>query len=614
MALQKKNDLLRSHLAVLLFWFIGMFLLTRGFDLKLLSASISYAMVVMFVGALTGVLMWLAVDMTRRDGVLAKSGAHSFRGANVSIGDPPVAREPVRGKPSGPSLASRFPWWGAYSKNHPAEAKAFMAILSVMHATPRLPASPVTGGHGGATLIEHSFNVVDTMMQMAPKWSYRGHRNKRGEIAFPLLDNTIAEFRFHPDDPIVPLVAFAHDIGKTACYKLNDDGSVREARRNHDIEGAKILRAIPEIMELSWKDRMAILTACEFYHHIGSLPYSTWIDDRARALVELLIAADVATGQREGGVLASEYEDADLIVSQQPHVPDGAEPDTTEDGEDGDTLYRGADEDDSHSGTTGLPRREPASEGIHGTALDLAYSALLEPGRVNGANASARIAWKHGEWIYISDAKLRAAIAVKTGDSAYNVLPHRGNMHPFTLDLMAQLAANKHLLQEHNGQRFSEKRALYTTVSSVAGKTPVESKFVLVASVKAFPGLENAADCKAAPEIAGCSWGEKAAINKSGPAQDDGGAEINRPIAPSGDIEEPPKGIEELQKDADILIKAAAEMRLPFTNKSVDGVDFVFFEEDFIRKEFPDIALTGDRFIEKTGGKSGKKFIGVRKN
>lgn len=610
MALQKKNDLLRSHLAVLLFWFIVMFLLTRGFDLKLLSVSMSYAMIVMFVGVLIGVLLWVAVDMTRRDGVLAKNGAHSLRGASVSIGDPPVAREPERGKPSGPSLSSRFPWWNAYSKNHPAQAQAFMAVLAVMHATPRLPASPVSGGHGGATLIEHSFNVVDTMMQMAPKWSYRGHRNRRGEIAFPLLDNTTAEFRFRPDDPILPLVAFAHDIGKTACYKLNDDGSVREVRRNHDIEGAKILRAIPEIMALSWKDRMAILTACEFYHHIGSLPYSTWIDDRARALVELLIAADIATGQREGGVLVSEYEDDDLIFSQQPHALGSTESDASKDG--------AVEEDVSNSEIAVLPRRESVSEGTHGTALDLAYSALLEPGRVNGANASSRIAWKHGEWVYISDAKLRAAIAVKTGDSAYNVLPHRGNMHSFTLELMAQLAANKHLLQEHNGQRFSEKRALYTTVSAVAGKTPVESRFVLVANVKAFPGLENAADCKAAPEIAGCSWGEKAAINKSGFVQDGDISAINHPIAPLGNIDERPKNIEEpsveASEDADILIDAAAEMRLPFTNKSVDGVDFVFFEEAFIRKEFPGLTLTGARFIEKTGGTSGKKFIGVRKN
>ncbi len=94
-------------------------------------------------------------------------------------------------------------------------------------------------------------------------------------------------------------------------------------RKNHDIEGAKLLRSLPEIMSLSWKDRMALLAACEFYHHIGSMPHSTWIDDRARSLVELLITADVATGRREGGVVADEHQDnlADISSSEPSPEP-----------------------------------------------------------------------------------------------------------------------------------------------------------------------------------------------------------------------------------------------------------------------------------------------------
>lgn len=587
MALQKKNDLLRSHLAVLIFWFILLFLFSRGFDLKMLAGSMSYAISIMAGGLVIGVTLWVTFDLLRRNGVIARNGAHSIRGASVTIGDPPSPKEPSRGKASNSTLASRFPWWNAYSKSHPQHAEAFMAVFSVMYAEPRLPASPVPGGHGGATLIEHSFNVVDTMLQMAPKWSYRGHRNKRGEISFPLLDNTKMEFRFGSGDPIVPLAAFAHDIGKTACYKMNHQGSVTEVRKNHDIEGAKILRTLPEIMALPWKDRMAILIACEFYHHIGSLPYSMWIDDRARALIELLIAADIATGQREGGLVSSVYEDNDLVVPQSPPQGDGM-------GDSGEPIIAG--EDCPITVAEPVVVRESASAGLYGAALDLAYSALLEPGRVNGTNASTRVAWKHGDWLYISDAKLRAAVSTMTGDTGYNVLPHRGNMHAFTLELMAQLAATNNLLQTHDGQKFSEKRALYTTRSSVSGKTPVESKFVLVANVKAFPGLENAADCKVAPEIIGCSWGEKAAMNKSAASLDEEMSSANCEV-----------------DEAEVLQQAAAEMRLPFADKSVDGISFLFFEEDILRVEFPDFSFDGERFIKKTGGKSGKNFIGLRR-
>lgn len=598
MALQKKNDLLRSHLAVLIFWFIVLFLFARGFDLRLLASSASYAMLLMGGGLIIGVVIWVTIDLLRRDSVLARNSAHSVRGASVSIGDPPSPKEPKRGKVSASMLASRLPWWNEYSKKYPKHAEAFLAVFAVMHETPRLPASPVPGGHGGATLIDHSLNVVKTMMEMAPKWSYRGHRNKRGEISFPLLDNTRTEFRFAPGDPIVPLAAFSHDIGKTACYKMNHDGSVREVRKNHDIEGAKLMRTLPEVMALPWKDRMALLTACEYYHHIGSLPYSTWIDDRARALIELLIAADIATGQREGGVMANEYQDADLVTPQMQAEAAASAPSAEEDY--GSELLVAGEDLPVSSGNEPAPIRVTASGGdAHGTALDLAYSALLEPGRVNGTNAANRVAWKHGEWLYISDAKLRAAIAKMTGDTDYNMLPHRGNMHAFTLELMAQLAAAGNLLQEHDGQKFSEKRALFTTKSAVPGKTPVENKFILVANVRAFPGLENAADCKAAPQIVGCSWGKTAAINKSSANQVEK-TEVGEDDADSVDVTE-------------ILLTAADEMRLPFVERAVGEEVFLFFEEEIVRQEFPELDLSDARLMKKAGGKSGKNFIGTRK-
>lgn len=592
MALQKRNALLRAHLVVTLFWFLVLFVVLNGFNIKLLAASMSYAILVAVGGLVCGVALWAAVDMSRRNGALSKGGAHSLRGARSTIGALPVAQEPKRGSASESMLASRFSWWAGYRARHPAHAEAFRAILAVMASTPKLPASPVPGGHGGATLIEHSFNVVNTMMQMAPKWVYKGHRNKKGDIAFPLLDTTRTEFRFAQDDPILPLAAFAHDIGKISCYKISEDGSVREIRKNHDVEGAKLLRALPEIMALSWKDRVAILTACEFYHHLGSIPYSTWIDDRARALIELLIAADIATGQREGGVMANEYEDSDLVLPQtdeggDPEASDAADPEISED----------------------VPETQRASqvdEAMHGSALDLTYSVLLEPGRVNGANAASRVAWKHGEWLYINDARLRGAVARKTGDSGYNNLPHRGNMHGFTLELMAQLSEMGALLKEHNGRKFSEKRAIYTTRSAVPGKTSIESKFVIVAKASAFPGLENAADCKTAPEIVECSWGETAAVNKSERSGVEGSVDaVDLPLL-YDDVSSVPDAVE-------FLLDAAASMALPHVEKTVDGETFLFFEEEVVKQEYPELPLEDERFIRKTGGNSGKIFIGIGK-
>lgn len=585
MALQKKNNLIRAHLVVVLFWFVLLFFVSHGFNLKLLAESGAYAMMVAGLGCISGIVLWIAFDVSRKGGILSKSGAHHERGVTSSIGYVPVAWEPARGKVHETILVKRFPWWQAYSRRHPEHAAAMRAALGVMSSNPELPASPVPGGHGGATLIDHSFNVVDTMLEMAPKWVYRGHKNKKGEISFPLLDTTRTEYRFDRDDPILALTALAHDIGKVACYRIEDDGSVTEVRKNHDIEGARILRAIPEVMALPWKDRLALLTACEFYHHLGSIPYSTWIDDRARSLVELLIAADIATGQREGGVMVNDYEDlAEVDI-----------PALSED----------------MGNDAGVPAPAAAVAAAHGSPLDIAYSILLEPGRVNGTNTSVRIAWKHGEWLYINDAKLRNAVAERLGDSDYAKLPHRGNMHPFTLELMAQLAANENLLQEHEGRKYSEKRAIYTTKSAVPGKTPVESKFVVVAKTTAFPGLENAADCKAQPIIVGCSWGETAALNKNMAEWEfmgkNGGAEQEQNRGGKG-------GNEPAQTDeVGLLIDAAATMKLPHAERTVNGVAYLFFEEGLLKEEFPGASFCGEKFIRKTGADSGKLFIGVKK-
>lgn len=587
MALQKKNDLLRSHLVVTLFWFLVLFVAYKGFDLKMLAISLNYAILVAVGGVACGAALWVAVDMSRRGGVLSRYGTHALRGASSTIGAIPVAQEPKRGKVKASTLSSRFPWWDAYRARHPAHADAFRAILAVMASNPKLPASPVPGGHGGATLIEHSFNVVDTLMQMAPKWVYRGHRNKKGEIVFPLLDATRSEsgFRFAQDDPILPLTALAHDIGKLSCYRMvGDDGQVIEVRKNHDVEGAKLLRAIPEVMDLPWKDKVALLTACEYYHHLGAIPYSTWIDDRARALVELLIAADIATGRREGGAVTDEYEDADLAPMQPDEAGNAASVDAAETEPPPETR----------NPPTGRATSVNEAEALHGSALDLAYSVLLEPGRVNGTNAATRVAWKHGEWLYISDAKLRSAVARKTGDSGYNEPPHLGSMHRFTLELMARLAEKGALLQEIDGHHFSEKRAIYTTRSATPGKSAVESKFVIVAKTSAFPGLENVADCRSAPEIVACSWEETAVAGKSEPGQS------------------PPASAPQTADAVEFLLKAAASMKLPHVERSVDGETFLLFEEELVRQEYPELPLDDGRFIRKKGG-SGKVFIGIRK-
>ncbi|MCH3133236.1 hypothetical protein K3X40_14835, partial [Listeria monocytogenes] len=80
-----------------------------------------------------------------------------------------------------------------------------------------LPAAPVPQDHGGATLVEHTLNVLDGMLELAPAWRYEGVRDTKGKVVVPVADGNRG---FHVVDkgdpvlnPMLVLAAVAHDIG-----------------------------------------------------------------------------------------------------------------------------------------------------------------------------------------------------------------------------------------------------------------------------------------------------------------------------------------------------------------------------------------------------------------
>jgi hypothetical protein len=507
--LQKQNHIIRSHIIVAITWYIALFFIGYKFDISSFSTHLAYSLAVLFFGAGTGFISYLLIAEYMK---ISNTPIESeSRDALLSIGKFPKTT-PITRTPISSSKKISAPWFPAYQRDYPLHANAFKAVLEVMNSKPDLPASPIKGGHGGATLIEHSFNVVAMMFKKAPAWRYVGHKNKSGKIIFPLIDMTKTEFKFDPQDPILPLTAFAHDIGKITCYDLKADGSIVEVKRNHDIEGAKILRTLPEVMALPWKDQMALLIACEYYHHQGSLPQSMWIDDRARSLIELLLDVDVATGKAEGGIIVDDNYDYD---DNQPAHEDitAIDSDEASDQSQQITANQSINQLSSSGFNAGTAQDSPPESLINNDVFRLASTVLSRNNAINGRNSKERIAYKHGEWLYIHDAKLRSAIAEETGDESYARTPKQGVMSDFTLELMAILSAHGYLLQEFNGKYYSEKRAIFTTGALVKEQS-IETRFVIIVSIKAFPWLSSIEDCKIAPNILGCSWGEAAATSK----------------------------------------------------------------------------------------------------
>lgn len=306
-----KNPLLSSFVIVTAFWYGVLAIPSRA----LLHEIPVYALKgvwIALVGLFWGVLayaVWLAVVRANKQHAL-KSG-DSRRGLSISLGDfprgaPPPDRVPCN-EPFLPVQLST--WFTAYQAAHSVHAELIRAVMEVYQTRALLPASPVPGGHGGATLMQHSLNALATILGMASSWRYDGHKNKKGLIVFPLIDGT---YRFDATDPLIPLAGLAHDIGKITCYRQREDGLVEEVKPKHDTEGGKLLITLAAFWALPKGDRDTLNLALSFYHHINSLPL--WADDRTRALTELLITADIRTGMAEGEKnMAAIHEDIDAL-------------------------------------------------------------------------------------------------------------------------------------------------------------------------------------------------------------------------------------------------------------------------------------------------------------
>lgn len=567
-----KNPLIKSVLIVFFFWYIVLYLMSDAPVIDMPAALLQTIAWVTFSAGI-GIFFTLARGIFHRGQRDQRLLGRKLRGASTTLGNPPIpGLAPSR--PSGKSLAdhwnefgwtprgevppefwAQFPWWPAYRAKYPAYAAAFAGCAQVMFGMPALPASPRPGGHGGVSLIRHSVSVLHTLMEMAPEWKFSGNKNKKGQLKSDgaLYDLTKTHHAFHfrsiaeaDFDPILPLAAFAHDIGKVRCYEPQNwkgedrsiirrkkrqvgwDGPVdvvREVKPLHGLEGARLLRRMSEIHNLPMKERDALLVCVAYYHDIDDMPRARWIDDRTRSLVHLLYEADVATGVQEGDKDALSHNvDVGMSMTQEP-------PQT-----------------DQVAGAPGAESKTKASEIVHvvpskrlnptfpplpddgiqfespgaetpsppllddSSAIAMVRSLLLRPGMTNSPRAKGA-AYKYGEWIFMQETTLRTHLAevFQKGELARTALLNEPD--PFTMQLLAELHSNGWLFNFHNGFEYSEKRALWTIDFEKNDGKKGYSKFVVVASLKAFPELANLAD-STPQRVVECSYGATAALNK----------------------------------------------------------------------------------------------------
>lgn len=535
-------------LTILAFWYIGLFVLS-GFHgvpfwriVHFMPVSVLVAMIGLCAGFALAIFLGAGNRIFTADDVARGS---SMWDARVSMGSMPEVPQPKRGRGAEKILAEQ-PWWPAVRARRPEYARALRAVVETMLAIPRLPASPYPGGHGGRSLLEHSLAVCAEMLVQAPKWVYEGQRDKRGNIRVPLT-NPDEPHRFAVEDgPLLLLAGLAHDIGKMTCYQVLEDGpgagrlhQVIEIKPTHDMEGARILRRIPEIMALPRADRTALLTAVAYYHHPFGIPNSTWVTDRIRSLTELLAHTDICVGKAEGHVLLDPKEEQDEDITEG--GPVAAVTDATLAAQTGlDPTNLSDDEADLEAlgqlagalasskpaqppKPTPAPASAPAPQGPAPVAqenlpmeLRLFMTAVRKPGAINGRDRSQRIAWKHGENVYVMDKVMRTLIHNQGGVepvwAATAMAEANGNAAPFTVALAEQLLERGALVNTFEGQEFSPARALFRMKMSSGNTIPV-----LIVRASSIPGAASLPDARPV-EITGPLWGKKSARNKAAPA------------------------------------------------------------------------------------------------
>ena len=313
------NPLIKSVAVVAVFWWLvltgwavsthsDLFLTAKG-----IAASVRYS-VLALAGLGVGVAMGVALAIWRklaqrldRDANLVGQGR---LGMLCTLGDMPVQTEQglqVDGPvpewfwdkatiPYGPQLKA---WVQANQTAHPHHVQALLAIIKVFCQYPDLAASHVPNGHGGKSLVDHSARVAGLALEEARTFKYQGLVTKYGNE--PWGD---PGYTFDPTDPLIPVVALGHDIGKLITFQVDKNGRVLSSRPHHDSIGSRLLATMEEVKALPAADQSVLHKSISFYHHPSAYPLNfegRIGDDRAVAIMMLLIKADKRAGKEEAG-------------------------------------------------------------------------------------------------------------------------------------------------------------------------------------------------------------------------------------------------------------------------------------------------------------------------
>lgn len=416
-------------------------------------------------------------------------------------------------------------WLANLQNSHPGHYRLAGAVLRILAHNPKLPATHVEGGHGGKSLLEHSLTVAQCALSAARTWEYKGQFSSKGVLVSALRDPL---YKFRSDDPLIGIIALAHDIGKIECY-LWDSGDIVGCRREHDSVSGMMLASLDETWDIPMVDAEAMIQAVSHYHKPMMLPLKDDRrpgDDRTVALMELLISADNIAGKIESGMV---YED-------------GA------------------------GGSISSRVAEDATEADKARIWKAFLDVTSVPDAING-RSSASIGQKCEGLVYLKESGLRVAMMKALGMSGTRKLGD--GRYLVTVHIMETLMDNGVLFHRYEGQEYSHHRAMFR-VAFHNGKTGdhiTTWPTVLIIDPMAndqLPALRALADHPSVASIERPVFSENSAVNKgaqeqpSGPAQSEPAQEAEtRPEGSTAQDASQEPDVEPAQSDEGIDMPAA---------------------------------------------------------
>lgn len=198
-------------------------------------------------------------------------------------------------------LFGKFLNQAAREKNG-AHLAIFDALAMTMLHPDNLKVPAGIDRHGGRSLLTHSLLVGGLMFQRAPAYVY-----------MPMYGKTAIDitFKLDPLDPLIPIIALAHDLGKIRTMVLDNSGKATALLAGHEQRAARDMAQIQEFWspQITTEDRRIIQWVLAYSGCAANTPIQRMMDgapavvtsDRLHALMGLLGECDRLAGSIEMG-------------------------------------------------------------------------------------------------------------------------------------------------------------------------------------------------------------------------------------------------------------------------------------------------------------------------